>query len=49
MDALMGSCSQNTLRNERQEHQSYRNERNFIDRERMRREMHSEDQKLGAP
>jgi hypothetical protein len=35
MDALMGSCSQNTLKNERLEHQSYRQERKFIDRERL--------------
>jgi hypothetical protein len=48
MDALMGSCSQNTLKNERLEHQSYRQERNFIDRERLSGEMHSRVQKLGA-
>jgi hypothetical protein len=48
-DALMGSRSQNTLKNERLEHQSYRQERNFIDRERLSGEMHSRVQKLGAP
>jgi hypothetical protein len=41
MDELMGSCFQNTFRNERLEHQSYRQERNFIDRERLSGEMHS--------
>jgi hypothetical protein len=30
-DALEGSCSQNTLKNKRLEHQRYRQERNFID------------------
>jgi hypothetical protein len=40
-DALVGSCSQNTLKNKRLEHQSYRQERNFIDRERLNRETHS--------
>jgi hypothetical protein len=29
-DMLMGSCFQNTLRNERLEHWSYRQERNFM-------------------
>jgi hypothetical protein len=41
MDELMGSCFQNTFRNERLEHRSYRQERNFIDRERLSGEMHS--------
>jgi hypothetical protein len=43
------SCSQNTLKNKRLEHQSYRQERNFIDRERLSGETHSRVQKLGAP
>jgi hypothetical protein len=46
---LMGSCSQSTLRNERLEHWSYRQERNFIDIERLSGEVHSGVQKLGAP
>jgi hypothetical protein len=32
MDVLMDFCSQNTLRNERLEHMSYRQERNFTDK-----------------
>jgi hypothetical protein len=32
MDELEGSCSQNTVKNKRLEHQSYRQNRNFIDR-----------------
>jgi hypothetical protein len=35
-DTLKGSCSQNTLKNERLAHWSYRQERNFIDREKLR-------------
>jgi hypothetical protein len=38
---LKGSCSQNTLRNKWLENKSYRQERNFIDRERLSRETHS--------
>jgi hypothetical protein len=48
-DALMDSCSQNTLRNERLEHRNYRQERNFIDTEWLSGEMHRWVQKLGAP
>jgi hypothetical protein len=40
MYVLKGSCSQNTLKNERLEHQSNMQERNFIDRERLSGEMH---------
>jgi hypothetical protein len=40
MDTLMGSCSQNTLKNKRLEYQSYRQERKFMDRERLSGEMH---------
>jgi hypothetical protein len=46
---LDGSCSQNTLKSKRLEYHSYRQERNFIDRERLSGEMHSEVWKLGAP
>jgi hypothetical protein len=49
MDMLEGSCSQNTLKNKSLEHQSYRQERNFIGRERLSGQMHSRVQKLGAP
>jgi hypothetical protein len=49
MDMLEGSCSQNILKNKRLGHQSYRQERNFIDRERLSGETHSRVQKLGAP
>jgi hypothetical protein len=49
MDAIKRSCSQNTLKNKRLEHHSYRQERNFIDRERLNKEMHSGVRKLGAP
>jgi hypothetical protein len=49
MDTLKGSCSQNTLKNERVEHRCYRQERNFIDGERLSGEKHSGVQKLGAP
>jgi hypothetical protein len=38
MDSLKGSCSQSTLKNERLEHWSYRQERNLIDRERLNRD-----------
>jgi hypothetical protein len=50
-DALMGSCTQNTLKNERLEHQSLRQERkkNFIDRERLSGDTYSRVWKLGAP
>jgi hypothetical protein len=48
-DTLMGSCSQNTFKNERLEHHSYRKERNFIGRERLSEEMHSRVRKPGAP
>jgi hypothetical protein len=48
-DALEGSCSQNTLKNKRLEPWSYRQERNFIDRERQSRETASRVWKLGAP
>jgi hypothetical protein len=44
-----GFCSQNTLKDKRLEHRSYRQERNFIDRERLSREMHSGVQKLSDP
>jgi hypothetical protein len=47
MEALKGSCSQNTLKNKRLEHQSYRQERNF-DRERLSGERHSGVQKPDA-
>jgi hypothetical protein len=49
MEVLMGSCSQNTLKDKRLDHQSYRQERNFIDRERLSRETQGRVQKLGAP
>jgi hypothetical protein len=49
MDTLEGSCSQNTLKNKRLEHQSYRQERNFIDRERLSVGMHKGVWKTGAP
>jgi hypothetical protein len=49
MDMLEGSCSQNILKNKRLGHQSYRQERNFIDRERLSREVHSGVQKVGVP
>jgi hypothetical protein len=39
-DVLKGSCSQNTLKNKRLEPWSYRQERNFIGRERLSRETH---------
>jgi hypothetical protein len=38
---LEGSCSQNTIKKKRLEYQSYKQERNFIDRERLTREMNS--------
>jgi hypothetical protein len=41
MDVLMGFCSHNTLKNEKLEHQSYKQKRNFIDREMLSGEMHS--------
>jgi hypothetical protein len=41
MDALEGSCSQNTLKNKRLEHWRYGQERNCIDRERLSGEMNS--------
>jgi hypothetical protein len=47
-DKLKGSCSQNTLKNKRLEHWSYRQERNFIDRERLSKEMLSRVWKPGA-
>jgi hypothetical protein len=31
-DVLEGSCSQNTLKNKRLEHQGYKQERNFTDK-----------------
>jgi hypothetical protein len=49
MDTLIGSCSQNPLKNERLEHWSYRQERNFIVRESLSREMHNGVWKPGAP
>jgi hypothetical protein len=49
MDVLiMGSCSQNTLKNKRLENWSYRQERNFIDRESLSRKMHRGVWKLGT-
>jgi hypothetical protein len=39
----------NTLKIKRLGHQSYRQERNFIDRERLSGEVHSVVWKLGAP
>jgi hypothetical protein len=48
MDTLMDSCSQNTLKNERLEHWSYRQEKNLIDREKLRGETHSGVWKPGA-
>jgi hypothetical protein len=48
-DMLKCSCSQNILRSERLEHQSYRLERNFTDRERMSRGALSRVWQLGAP
>jgi hypothetical protein len=48
-DTLEGSCSQNTLKIKRLKHRSYRQERNFIDRESLSRGMHSRVGKLGAP
>jgi hypothetical protein len=47
-DTLKGLCSQNTLKNKRLEHRSYRQERNFIDRERLSRETNIRVWKLGA-
>jgi hypothetical protein len=38
-----------TLKNETLEHQSNRQERNFIDRERLNRKMHSRVWKQGCP
>jgi hypothetical protein len=49
MYVLKGSCSQNTLKNERLEHCGYRQEINFIDRERLSGETYSGVQKPGAP
>jgi hypothetical protein len=49
MDMLEGSCSWNTLKNKRLEHQSHRQERNFIDRERLSGEMNSEVQNQMPP
>jgi hypothetical protein len=40
MDALKDSCFQNTLKNKRLEPWSYRQERNFLDRERLSGETH---------
>jgi hypothetical protein len=40
-DMLEGSCSQNILKNKRLEPWSYRQERDFIDRERLSGEAHS--------
>jgi hypothetical protein len=48
-DVLKCSCSQNTFKNERLEHLSYRQERNFIDKDRQRGETHSMVWKPGAP
>jgi hypothetical protein len=48
MDRLEGSCSQNTLKNKRLEHLSYRQERNFIDREKLRRDT-QQDLETGCP
>jgi hypothetical protein len=39
-DALEHSCSQNSLKNKRLEHPSYRQKRNFIYKERLSRETH---------
>jgi hypothetical protein len=47
--ALAGSCSQNTLKNKRLEHQSYRQERDFIGRAWLSRETHSGDWKPVSP
>jgi hypothetical protein len=49
MDMLQGSCSQNTLKDKRLEHWSYRQKRNFIDRERLSRETHSRVWKMVTP
>jgi hypothetical protein len=49
VDMLMGSSSQNSLKNKRLEHQSYRQKRNFIDRQRLSGEMHRGVKKPGAP
>jgi hypothetical protein len=48
-DMLDGSCSQNTLKNKRLEHQSYRQKRNFIDKESLSGEMHSRVWKPDIP
>jgi hypothetical protein len=48
-DMLEGSCSQNTLKNKRLEHQSYRQKRNFIDKESLSGEMHSRVWKPDIP
>jgi hypothetical protein len=48
-DVLEGSCFQNTLKNKRLEHQSYKQKRNFIDRERLIGETNSGIWKPGAP
>jgi hypothetical protein len=48
-DVLKGSCSQNTLKNKRLDQQSYRQERNFNDRERLRGERDRGVWKPGAP
>jgi hypothetical protein len=48
MDVLKGFCSQNTLKNKRLEHWSYRKKRNFIDRERLSGERHSGVRKPGS-
>jgi hypothetical protein len=49
MDMPKGSCSQNTLKNVRLEHQSCRQERNFIDRDRLSEETHNRVQKPSDP
>jgi hypothetical protein len=47
-DTLKGSCSQNTLKNKSLEHQSYRQARNFTDRDR-HTETHMGVWKAGDP
>jgi hypothetical protein len=46
---VTGLLLSNTLKIKKQEHQSYRQERNCIDRERLSGEAHSGVRKLGFP
>jgi hypothetical protein len=48
-NVLEGSCSQSTLKNKRLEHQSYRQERNFIDTERLSEEHTAESRNRVPP